>query len=246
VEAFEKRQYEKRLREYPEHFEYCLVQDYEARYVGERLYTFNADEISLQCFVQGMNLEIVSIIFDKQLFERDFLLQWLSYFGVHVGAAGKSARIPKAGAIDRAYLFFDHIVTRYIKGQEMMTVKREGLKEWTDYNRPLVEKILDTEGRRIPIPMVVFNDEVLPECPSLKFNRKEDLVVLNGTVMNIDRIDEYGDGIGFYRKNIREPIAFMENEDVVIVINIFEDEAEAGKFCDITYMPMFDTTDDKR
>ncbi|WP_209548555.1 MULTISPECIES: hypothetical protein [unclassified Exiguobacterium] len=246
MEAFEKRQYEKRLREYPEHFEYFLVQDYEARYVGERLYTFNADEISLQCFVQGMNLEIVSIIFDKQLFERDFLLQWLSYFGVHVGAAGKSARIPNAGAIDRAYLFFDHIVTRYIKGQDTMTVKREGLKEWTDYNRPLVEKILDTEGRRIPIPMVVFNDEVLPECPSLKFNRKEDLVVLNGTVMNIDRIDEYGDGIGFYRKNIREPIAFMENEDVVIVINIFEDEAEAGKLCDITYMPMFDTTDDKR
>ena len=124
------------------------VQDYETRYVGERLYTFNADEISLQCFVQETKLEVVSIIFDKQLFERDFLLQWLSYFGVHVGAAGKSARIPNADTIDRAYLFFDHIVTRYIKGQETLTVKREGLKEWTDYNRPLVEKILDTEGRR--------------------------------------------------------------------------------------------------
>ncbi|WP_026827400.1 hypothetical protein [Exiguobacterium artemiae] len=57
---------------------------------------------------------MVSIIFDKLLFERDFLLQWLRYFGIHVGAAGKSARIPNATVPD-------HIVTRYIKGQGTMT-----------------------------------------------------------------------------------------------------------------------------
>lgn len=240
MEAFEKRQYEKRLREYPEYFEYCLIQDYEARYVGERLYTVNADEISIQCFVQETKLEVVSIIFDKQLFEREFLLQWLSYFGIHVGAAGKSARIPNADSIDRTYLFFDHIVTRYIKGQGTMNVKRVGLEEWTDYNRPLVEKIIDKEGRRIPIPMVVLNDEIFPECPRLKFDRKTDAIVVNGTIMNIDRIDEYGDGIGFFRKNIREPIAFMENEEVVIVIDVFEDPEDGGNICNVTYMPMFD------
>ncbi|MDI3236398.1 hypothetical protein QK289_15390 [Exiguobacterium antarcticum] len=240
MEAFEKRQYEKRLREYPEYFEFCLVQDYEAKYVGERLYTFDADEVSLQCFVQGPNFEVISIIFPKQLFEREFLLQWLSYFGIHVGAAGKAARVPNAASIDRSYLFFDHIVTRYVKGQDTITVKRVGMEEWTDYNRPLVEKILDKEGRRIPIPMVVLNDEIFPECPRLKFDRKVDAVVVNGTIMNIDRIDEYGDGIGFYRKNIREPIAFMENEDVVIVIDVFEDSLDGGKICQVTYMPMFD------
>ena len=58
--------------------------------------------------------------------------------------------------------------------------------------------------------------------------------------MNIDRIAEYGDGIGFYRKNIREPIALVENEDAVIMINIFEDEAATGKLCDVTYLPITD------
>ncbi len=240
MEVFEKRQHEKRLREYPEYFEYCLIQNYETKYVGERLYTFEADEISLQCLVQGTKLEVVSIIFEKQLFEKEFLLQWLSYFGIHAGAAGKSARIPNAASIDRTYLFFDHIVTRYVKGQETITVKRAGLEEWTDYNRPLVEKIIDTTGRRIPIPMVVLNEEIFPECPRLKFDRKLDAVVVNGTIMNIDRIDEYADGIGFYRKNIREPIAFMENEDVIIVIDIFEDTEGGGKICNVTYMPMVD------
>ena len=121
-----------------------------------------------------------------------------------------------------------------------MNVKRVGLEEWTDYNRPLVEKIIDNEGRRIPIPMVVLNDEIFPECPRLKFDRKTDAIVVNGTFMNIDRIDEYGDGIGFYRKNIREPIAFMENEEIVIVIDVFENEEDGGEICNVTYMPMFD------
>lgn len=56
--------------------------------------------------------------------------------------------------------------------------------------------------------------------------------------MNIDRIDEYGDGIGFYRKNIREPVAFMENERVAILINLFVDTEDDGKICTVTYMPM--------
>lgn len=58
--------------------------------------------------------------------------------------------------------------------------------------------------------------------------------------MNIDRIDEYADGTVFYRKNIREPIAFMENEDVIVVIDSFEDTEDGGKICNVTYMPMVD------
>lgn len=51
-------------------------------------------------------------------------------------------------------------MTRYIKGQETITVKPAGLEEWTGYNRLLVEKIIDSRGRQIPIPMVVLNEKI--------------------------------------------------------------------------------------
>ncbi|WP_029331654.1 hypothetical protein [Exiguobacterium oxidotolerans] len=238
MDAFEKRQLEKRLREEEHFFEFCIVPDYETVYVGERLHTFPVEEVSIQCFLQDDELQLVSLIFDKMSYEKESLLQWLSEHGIHIGAVGKSALVHHARSVEYSYMFFDHVVVQYTKGDQTISVDREHAEEWTDYERPLLERLLDTDGRRVPIPMVVINDELLPGCPTLKFNRKIDTVIVGGTIMNIDRIDEYGDGIGFYRKNIREPVAFMENERVAILINLFVDTEDDGKVCTVTYMPM--------
>lgn len=240
MEEFEKRQLAKKLREYPDYFEYCVIDDYETTLIGQKIHCFQEFEIEIQCFIEEDDIHLVSLVFNKSIFDKAFILQWLSYFGVQVGARSKTLRIPQAKEIDRAFLFLDHIVARYVRGSKTITVKRDGLMEWTLRNQPIVERIIDTKGSRLPVPLVVLNNEIVPYCPTLKFNRKEDIIVVNGTTMNIDRIEGFNEGVAYYRKNIREPIAYADDDEIVFIIDLFDHPSDTGTFCSVVYVSYAD------
>ncbi|MCY1691502.1 hypothetical protein OVA29_13065 [Exiguobacterium sp. SL14] len=240
MEEFARRQLEKKLREYPDYFEYRLIDEYETTLLGQKIHCFEEFEVEIQCFFEEDDIHLVSLIFNKSIFDKDFILQWLSYFGIQVGARRKNLRIPQAKEIDHAFLFLDHIVARYVRGPKTITVKREGLMEWTILNQPIVERIIDTKGSRLPVPLVVFNNEIVPYCPTLKFNRKEDVILVNGTTMNIDRIEGFNEGVGYYRKNIREPIAYADDDEIVFIIDLFDHPGGTGTFCSVVYVAYSD------
>lgn len=82
MEEFARRQLEKKLREYPDYFEYRLIDDYETTLLGQKIHCFEEFEVEIQCFFEEDDIHLVSLIFNKSIFDKDFILQWLSYFGI--------------------------------------------------------------------------------------------------------------------------------------------------------------------
>lgn len=232
-------EYLDKIREFPEYYEFCLIDEYEDKYDDFTAHGIPLESVNIQVFELKNRIILVSIEFSKKQFNLDQVYTWLDNRGVSLDEKGKEEyAIAECLNIIEGVRFKGNPLVVYEKGKLKISYNPEAFPEITDLYFVQPQKVDTTRSKKVTTGLSVFcNGNKLKEIPKINFE-KEDLVLCNGQCLSVDYMDEYKGTIGFFKNNCPTPIAYIA--DKVTTINIELEEFEWSWRCIVEYQYLLD------
>ncbi|WP_379969600.1 hypothetical protein [Ectobacillus sp. sgz5001026] len=216
------------LREYPDYYEYCVIQEYENEYSEFQIHAIQLADVFVCLLEMQGKLTFVSIQFPRTEFHLSMVYSWLYDKAIYVSERKSTCGIISNGfQLIQKVLFKGHSIILYEKGNKNLSFDMEGCVEvsqvYDSYHQITTTtsdavEVFPEEPSKVPI---FLNGERIVSVPRIDFNMGEDLIVSNGHIMVADYIEDYCGTIGFFQQeNPHLPISFPLDEQNPIYIDV--------------------------
>ncbi len=219
------------LREYPDYYEYCVIQEYENKYSEFQIHAIQLADVFVRLLENQGQLKFVSIQFPKTEFHLSTVYSWLYDKAVYVSEEKSASGVISNGfQLINKVLFKGHSIVLYEKGNKNLSFDMDGCVEvsqvYDSYHLITTAsnavEVFPEEPSKVPL---FFNGEKVASVPRIDFNIEEDLIISNGHIMVADYIEDYCGNIGFYQKeNPHLPISFPLDDQNPIYIHVIMKE----------------------
>lgn len=237
-----KKQIIKRVREFKEYYEYCIVESYEECYEDFEVHMVPLKDIGIVLLQVGEEIKFVAIQFTKKEFNIDKIYTWMQLFEVYFNESTKQlSKVKDCGQILEGIRFKEHLLLIHSKGNQVVTVDSNEYEEITNKWDVIFEPVDTGESKPIVKGLCIkLNGEILEEVPYIEINQPNDILISNGNLIVADYIDEYCGGIGIYRNDDPcIPVAFFLDNNTTIEIEIYTKE-DKSKICVIEHRYIID------
>lgn len=227
------------IREFGDRYEYCFIKEYENKYDN-----FACDSIQFEdCFVQLLTVKgeriLVSIDFNKDIFEMEEVIYYLELYGFTLLKEGEY-QIKEAYQVLEAKKFNGTPIVLYERGTDIVSVDLDELMEITEefvYNKYRINTVASKSRTSIkPKSKIVLNDEEIDYIPEIEISPYHDLIISNGNIIVANYIGNYFGCIGFYLdKEDDFPVSWIYDKDTTVYIDIHEDKGKKIIMIDHNY-----------
>ena len=228
------------IREFADYYEYCFIKDYEDKYDDFEIHSVELGQVHAGLLVAGVKTVLTSILFFKDIFNLDQMLEWLELHSICIIT---DEDFIKGSRVIDALLFNGRPIILFLKGNKKITIDTSKLVEVTETYEVYQEKIntscskyLKSKGEH-PSKIIV-NGEVHLHIDRIELNKSSDLVFSNGNLIIADYIDYYmNKTLGFFRYNEEHPIACIGDPDTDVYIDIYQkDDDSLVLYIDFKYI----------
>lgn len=225
----------KNIRKIEDHYEYCLVKDYDSILKFDSAQAVQLGQIFANLVELEGRLIPVSILFPLDKFSLDEVISWLGEYAIHWdGSKADRGIIAGAAEIISGIKFLGNPLILYRKGRKRLEYDAEHFIEITEqyvhFNQ--LRSILNVKpvtGEK-PQLKIFLNGEQVTEIPRIDFEQ-ENLIISNGTFISADYMEDFFGCVAFFRaEDPGLPVAWIQDKDTTVYIELHEND-EFGQVC---------------
>jgi len=194
------------LKEYADHYEYRLIEDYEQRYSSFEIQSIQLEEVLVNLLATKDETVLVSLLFLKPA-EREAIRDWLSLYTVSYDQHdGEGYFIEGADELLDVMLYKGKPIAVATRGEDRLYYDIAGAVEVRrPANFPKQKK-----------PLLYLNGEARYTVPRIGFDPLRDEVHVNGLFLFIDYMDNFGGQVGFFRKtDPKLPVVLLIGKSII-------------------------------
>lgn len=240
--AKKRENFKKNIREYEDRYEYCLISEYEEKYNQCEAHSIQLGDVYPVVLETEGRMVIASVEFYKKQFDINQIITWLDLVNIYFGKLGQGKHvINHFGKLRDGLLFKGNLIISFYKGNSSKEINPNNFKEITSafISNP---QVIDTSKSK-PVKdglTIKVNGERIREIPRIEFDISKDIILSNGNLIVADYLEEYCEGIGFYKdEDPSIPIVFFLDYDTTIEIQIIPKKS-GGKVCIIEHQYVID------
>lgn len=237
-----KKRFNGKIRGFNGYYEYSIIDNYETEFDDFKSNSIQIDNVNAIVLEVENTFVLAAIQFEADKFTVQDVINWLvDYKIVFNLKESNENKVDNCEIIITGLLFRGNQLILCKKGNKTLFYKQDEFIEVTEKYIYFNEEVNTNHAKNIDLESnnkklrIVLNGKSIEHIERLNFDLTKDLIIVNGSVMVADYIDEYCDTIGFYNSDDDLlPVSFILYEDTNVNINITTKE-DGSKICIVEY-----------
>lgn len=231
----------KLIREFEDRYEYCYIEEYEGKFLEFNVHAIPLANIQAILIEVDNRIELAALEFLKSDFSIEQVATWIHTYSLYLGDYKKATHfIEGCNKIINIIKFKGNVIAIYTKRNLVERIMAEEIPEITEKFKVEFQEIDTTKSKTLQHGLTILvNGEIFKVVPRIDFNRQKDMIISNGNVIKADFIDEYKGGVGFYRNDDTNPIAFIIDHQTTVSIDLYEKD-DNSQLCIVEHKYLLD------